>query len=349
MEPNNNKAPEGTASPNQPNNNSAPEEAHISSQPNNTTPNQPTKSSADTGDIILGHPKSQKPLTWCLGILALISLVAAAVFAYLYFSAPQNTSSTSSSPKSGLSEEIEIKDTYILRDLDEKMSILHDTRETGALMKKGGFEYLEAISLYQNRLSEIAKIAGIANSIIPDYPFGSNEIQSIASEQGYNKENTEAYLNTYREGYKAETLAKKYLDVFGKELVKGAANGQSYCPEFYYNSTYDFYYNASLGCGGTGPDVGLFYKNKYTSDGEHAYVYVSVGTFSAEDNNIYCGIIDYSDSATSSSERPAICGSATDSVEAKIDKTNYQDFSQYRFVFNKADDGTYYFSKVEKL
>ena len=348
MEPNN-MAPEGNAPLGQPNNNIVPERASPSSPSNDMTPSQPVKNRADTGDIILGPPKSQKPLVWCLGILTLISLVAAAVFAYLYFSAPQNTSRTPTTSESELSEEIEIKDTYILRDLNEKMSILHDTRETGALMKKGGPKYFEAISLYQNRLSEIAKIAGIANSIIPDYPIGSNEIQSIASEQGYNKENTEAYLNTYREGYKAETLAKKYLDVFGEELVKGAANGQSYCPEFYYNSTYDFYYNASLGCGGTGPDVGLYYKNKYTSDGEHAYVYVSVGTFSAEDNNIYCGIIDYSDSATSSSERPAICGSAVDGVEAKIDKTNYQDFSQYRFVFNKADDGTYYFSKVEKL
>lgn len=348
MEPNN-MAPEGNAPLGQPNNNTAPEEASPSSLSNDMTPSQPVKNRADTGDIILGPPKSQKPLIWCLGILALIGLVAAAVFAYLYFTAPQETSSTPTISDSELSEEIEIEDTYILRDLDEKMAILHDTKETGALMKKGGFEYLEAISIYQNRLSEIAKIASIANSIIPDYYIGLEEMQSIANEQEYNAENAEAYLNSYHEGYKADTIARKYQDVFGEELVKGAANGQSYCPEFYYNSTYDFYYNASLGCGGTGPDVGLYYKNKYTSDGEHAYVYVSVGTFSAEDNNIYCGIIDYSDSATSSSERPAICGSATDSVEAKIDKTNYQDFSQYRFVFNKADDGTYYFSKVEKL
>ena len=348
MEPNN-TVPEGNTPLGQPNNHAAPEEASPSRLSSDMTPSQLVKNRADTGDIILGPPKSQKPLIWCLGILALISLIAAAVFAYLYFSAPQNTSSTPTTSESELSEEIEIKDTYILRDLDEKMSILHDAKETGALMKKGGPKYFEAISLYQNRLSEIAKIAGIANSIIPDYYIGLEEMQSIANEQEYNAENAEAYLNSYHEGYKADTIARKYQDVFGEELVKGAANGQSYCPEFYYNSTYDFYYNASLGCGGTGPDVGLYYKNKYTSDGEHAYVYVSVGTFSAEDNNIYCGIIDYSDSATSSSERPAICGSATDSVEAEIDKTNYQDFSQYRFVFNKADDGTYYFSKVEKL
>lgn len=97
MEPNNNTAPEGTTSPNQPNNNSAPEEAHISSQQNNTTPNQPTKSSTDAGDIILGHPKSQKPLIWCLGILTLISLVAAVVFAYLYFTPPNNSQSNTQS------------------------------------------------------------------------------------------------------------------------------------------------------------------------------------------------------------------------------------------------------------
>ena len=348
MEPNN-MAPEGNAPLGQPNSNTAPEEASPLSLSNDMTPSQPVKNRADTGDIILGPPKSQKPLIWCLGILTLISLVAAAVFAYLYFTAPQDTSSTPTISDSELSEEIEIEDTYILRDLDEKMAILHDAKETGPLMRREGFGYTKTTPLYLGKLSEIAKISNIANSITPDYPIGPNEIQSIASEQGYNKENTEAYLNTYHEGYKAETLAKKYLDVFGEELTKGATNGQTYCPEYYYNSAFDFYYNASLGCGGTGPETGLFYKNKYTTDGEHAYVYVSVGTFSAEDNKIYCGIIDYSNSGVSNSERPAVCGEVAGYEDAIIDRDNYQDFSQYRFVFNQANNGTYYFDKVEKL
>lgn len=96
MEPNN-TAPEGNTPLGQPNNSAAPEEASPSSPTNDMTPSQPVKNRADTGDIILGPPKSQKPLIWCLGILALISLVAAVVFAYLYFTPPNNSQSNTQS------------------------------------------------------------------------------------------------------------------------------------------------------------------------------------------------------------------------------------------------------------
>ena len=96
MEPNN-TAPEGNTPLGQPNNNTAPGEASPSSPTNDMTPSQPVKNRADTGDIILGPPKSQKPLIWCLGILALIGLVAAVVFAYLYFTPPNNSQSNTQS------------------------------------------------------------------------------------------------------------------------------------------------------------------------------------------------------------------------------------------------------------
>ena len=96
MEPNN-TAPEGNTPLGQPNNSAAPEEASPSSLSNDMTPSQPVKNRADTGDIILGPPKSQKPLIWCLSILTLISLVAAVVFAYLYFTPPNNSQSNTQS------------------------------------------------------------------------------------------------------------------------------------------------------------------------------------------------------------------------------------------------------------
>lgn len=96
MEPNN-TAPEGNTPLGQPNNNTALEEASPSSLTNDMAPSQPVKNRADTGDIILGPPKSQKPLIWCFGVLALIGLVAAAVFAYLYFTPPNNSQSNTQS------------------------------------------------------------------------------------------------------------------------------------------------------------------------------------------------------------------------------------------------------------
>ena len=110
MEPNN-MAPEGNAPLGQPNNNAAPEEASHSSLTNDMTPSQPVKNRADTGDIILGPPKSQKPLIWCLGILALISLVAAAVFAYLYFTPPNNSQSNTQSQAQETKKDDELDST----------------------------------------------------------------------------------------------------------------------------------------------------------------------------------------------------------------------------------------------
>ena len=33
----------------------------------------------------------------------------------------------------------------------------------------------------------------------------------------------------------------------------------------------------------------------------------------------------------------------------KIDESNYKDFTNYRFVFKKNNEGNYYFDKVEKV
>ncbi|MBR2708942.1 hypothetical protein IKE98_01255 [Candidatus Saccharibacteria bacterium] len=342
MEPNN-VAPTGRSSGSAPQDQAAQTEV-ITSKPD-TTSSQPSPIDKPT--------KSSKPLIWILAILAVIAIAAAGVFAYLYFTKPTTPPSEPSeetsqeTPPEETAEETEITDTYILRDLDEKMAILHNTDETGPLIKKLGVGYGYVSPLYKNgNLSEIAKLAHIFMATVPDYILTSREIESAIAEQGYDKDSAQDFSTTVHDGIKGDTMAAKYKDLFGEDLVKGAANGEYYCPGAYYNSQYDFYYNPTLGCGGTGPYFGVYYKNKYTTDGEHAYVYVSAGTFNAEDNKTYCDIFEY---GVSEQSKPAVCGEAENPDSFTINESNYQKFAEYRFVFNKADDGTYYFVKAEKL
>ncbi|MBO4812564.1 hypothetical protein J5491_00195 [Candidatus Saccharibacteria bacterium] len=297
--------------------------------------------------------RSKKPLIWLLAFLAIIGIVAAGIFAYLYFTKPttQPTEPTQGSNQETLpdetAEETEITDTYILRDLDEKIAILHNTEETGPLIKKIGVGYGYVEPLYKNgTLSEIARLAHISAATVPDFIMTSRETESAIAEQGYDKDFAQDFRNTVHEGIKGDTMAAKYKDLFGETLVKGAANGEYYCPGAYYNSQYDFYYNPALGCGGTGPYTGNYYKNKYTSDGEHAYVYISAGTFNGADDRIYCDVLPYDSSEPDPS---TACGEAENREDTIINEGNYQKFAEYRFVFNKADNGTYYFVKAEKL
>ncbi|MBR2754017.1 hypothetical protein IKD82_02565 [Candidatus Saccharibacteria bacterium] len=329
------------------NNNPVPPETPTSKT---ITPDVPLSS---TPPINLSKPaKSSKPLIWCLAILATIGIVAAAVFAYLYFTTPtspipnDNQSSTTSEEPT-TTEETEITDTYIIRDLSEKTDILHNfaSSETTKVIKRYAIQYGYALPLYRDgTLNENAKLTYIINSINSNDQFSAEELQSIINEQGYDERAAEDFRMYNNKKILADAVEAKYFDVFGERLIKGAINNQQHsCPEYYYNSEYDFYYISSSGCGGTGPYDATFYKNKYTINGDQAYVYMSAGVFNKEDDKVYCDVIKDDNSL------PAVCGENINYDTFTIDESNYQKFAQYRFVFNKAEDGTYYFSKVEKL
>ena len=297
-------------------------------------------------DPLLPKPKNLKPLVIILSILFVVALVVAAVFAYLYFSsdstpAPNpetHQTDENKTEETSPEEETEITDAYIIRDLDEKIAILHNITETGAQFATNTYLYRHINSLYtEGTLGDIAKLSNIINSIRPDYVLSYNEQVSIANELGLANP-AETYVT---KGVKSETVKAKYLDVFGGEPAKSFSADQFYCPNPHYNAEYDFYYLDER-CGGTGPFIAHVYKNKYTADSNHAYVYVSVATLNG-DGKVYCDYI------TDSDNLPAACGEISDSDKFVINGGNYQDYAEYRFVFNRADNGTYYFTKVEKL
>lgn len=307
--------------------------------------------------------KKNKPSVILLAIIAIITTVAAIIFAYLYLTStqtPNNSSDTGNTESTG--EEIAITNTYILRDLDEKMSILHYANYPQQL--DGSIFISDAVNheipLYENgNLSDVAKLMHLIASI-PESSYHRlsaaekesvlNERESVLNEREFEYEGQAEYY--LEKGIDADIVSAGYKDLYGADLAHGQFNDPSiarYCPHYIYNEEYNFYYDISA-CGGQWPAARQYYKYNYTMDGNHAYVYVAAGMVDAtSDNAIYCDVgspVDFKDNLEP-------CGTApTDYFYSKtpfIDLSNYQDFAQYRFVFTKADDGTYYFSEVEKI
>lgn len=138
-----------------------------------------------------------------------------------------------------------------------------------------------------------------------------------------------------------EDVEDYYYSLFGSKNV----NHKDYsgtCPMYIYDSKNNKYYGASE-CGGTSAIGIVTYINKYSQDDSHAYVYVSLGSINGEYQKIYT---DYSQNNEYTKES---FDDFTGSNGSEINESNYKDFSQYKYTFNKNSDGSYYFSSIKKI
>lgn len=305
--------------------------------------------------------KKSKAVVWLLSFLLILAIAAAAVFAYFYFNnqtsqpTPQGGSSeTTPSEETESDEEVVITDTYILRDLDEKMAILHISTSTDATTIKIRGMHQELPLYTDGGLSDAAKLAHVMESLKnSSHVLTMQERESVVANEISNCENCDerniANIKQYAySGVDGDIVVAKYLDVFGENLVYDKTkHGKPYCPYYRYDENSNIYYDPGGGCGGTSPYTNYYYKSSYTMTKENAYVTVSAATYDDTETpgTIYCDIIGRDSSAA----LPDVCGTADNYDDFTIDETNYQHFTQYRFIFDKAENGTYYFEKVEKL
>ena len=116
------------------------------------------------------------------------------------------------------------------------------------------------------------------------------------------------------------------------------------CFMFYYDASISTYFWVSTSCGGATASSVLAYKNNFTTKDNLAYVYVNYGIIDPVDTtsaNIYKDL-----------EKVSIYQGNVAFLEAnnfRIDASNYQNFSQYKFTFNKDSNNNYYFTKLEKV
>lgn len=317
------------------------------------------------------HPSqpqsSQKSnrLVVVLSILSIIFFITTVVFIYLYFTKPdsqaqtqnqdqtQNQAKTQDLPQAETttSAESELTDANIIQDLDEKIAILHDTSQLDATIDKGtvGGYSINFLNMYTTGYLDplSMRVAYVINSIETQF-HDLNSAEREAVINNIQAEYREGVEDLALQGINGDIVAEKYRDVFGKELSRETSTEP--CYTYRYNETYDFYYQDPVGgCGGTSPYRTYHYKNKYTIDGDKAYVYIYTALLDDENGNVYCDVAYlYTSGVFRLSDDAKICANSSGSESFTLDESNYQDFVQYRFVFNRADDNTYYFDKVEK-
>ena len=304
-------------------------------------------------------PRNRKRSIIILSVIVGILLIAAGVFAFLYFSnnsngdEPQQESSEDTQEEIVEEpEEVEITNQLLKNDLDNKIAILHDTPQTDATINKG-----TVVGGYSNSLFELyttgsisqppLRVSRVINALKPQFRYlNADERDAIANTvpQEYREEVRTQAL----QGIDGSIVSKKYKEVFGDEASKEEIDN---CYTYKYNPTYDIYYENPIGgCGGTSPYKTYHFKNKYTTDGDNAYVYISTALSNAEDNNVYCDIANLDISGIFKiTDNARVCATITGNEDFILNESNYQDYAEYRFVFNEANDGTYYFNKVEKV
>ena len=273
------------------------------------------------------------------------------------------------------SEEVEITDTYVLNDLNNKLKILSGTPKSEAKINEViGFSAERdnpAYKLYSEILTPREKIALIFEALDASggfqHPYSlnltDNEIRDLWAQinPAYDFTNFDSgkdrSIVTETFAIEGKTVADKYYDVYGEELVKKAETEPLLCHKYGYNASKDIYFADWGGCGRVVSHLAQLYKEKFTKNDAigKAYIYVRVGTLgyhrSFLDIDGYCVI--YSDISTYENihgitlEEYATC--PYDLNPVFINSSNYQNFTPYRFVFEKSADGIYHFSKVEKL
>lgn len=314
--------------------------------PTQTAPTANPKPTEPTIQPVESKSKTSKSLTWCLAILAIVGIVAAVIFGYLYFTSPAPSPTPTPAPNqtSTSTEEIDLTDTLLKRDLDRKIATLHYVTSTEPTFTT--FGVLREQPLYINGdLPDEVKIAALAYSLSnQSHTLSNEEIDAIIAERGYSNDIREN-MRKYIDSIDGDTFRKQYLDTFGKELILGDEDSL-YCPKYFYNAEFDIYYqDPDSGCGGTGSLKNYYYKNSYKLAGDKAYVYISVGSLNLENDTVYCDFVQ----KNSNNELPEVCEADPDLKTFTINNDNYNNYANYRFIFTKAADGTYYFERVEKV
>ena len=302
-------------------------------------------------------PSRQKVVTIILAVTSIIFLIATVALLCLYLlRQPSNESSNMTTPTDIVNraetdapnEEIDITDESVLRDLDEKIAILHNTDQTGNYNKKHLGVYFNVIGMYASGYLEPvgARVMHIIDYLGDSYmrTLTTEEIGAAWGEEDITSQYESDFKRALVNGIDGAIVAEKYKDVFGKNLYEEEYSPDGACFFYHYNQEFDYFYRDPLGgCGGSSPLYSHHYNTKYTASGDYAYVYISGALEAGDSGNVYCGIY----ALDQLYNRAPLCDYAGEDDPFVLNDTNYEKYTLYRFVFKKADDGTYYFVKVE--
>ena len=313
--------------------------------------------------------KSSKVPIIIVSIIAIVMAVVATVFAYLYFTNMPDGSGGGEPDKGQSSEgqsddsnngdgsgDVSRSEANIIEELKEKVGIILGKIEDDGTIRIGRSILYHDLSLFADGiLPGTADIVhAIRSSKVEPISLTDDQIDFIVS--NYDGRGGDDTLRTHLEenresvAFDADDVAISYRDLFGKEIEH--QNAVAFCPPYYYVPSLNLYYQMWPGCGGYTTLDRLYYVYNYDVSGDNAYVYVVAGMLDVD--KLLCDVYSL-ETIQNSGDSIESCGLVSASSggfhndEFIINSSNYQNFAKYRFVFNKADDGTYYFVKVEKL
>ena len=314
------------------------------------------------------QPKKSRVMTILVIILVLVAIGLAGAFAYLYFTKPtikltdntSNTSNTSNTTPSPIPTPTPTptptpSDTFtpvgtaitnsdVVSELAEKVSTLIGFDiDDNFTISTGGSVFVEDLDfIYTGLLSNTNKINHLARKLSADArDLTDQEVDTIENEDNI------SLVLTDKTGIDGDTLADAYKDLFGETLEKAPLE-KGEC-SYSYNKTVDVYYMSLEGCGGIGSYYRYYHITDFTEESSLAYVYLQAA--SVESNgDIYCDV-SRTLMETGADSNIEVCAKAfTDNDgpdELFADTT--ADFARYRFTFNQASDGSYYFVTAERL
>ncbi|MBR1414044.1 MAG: hypothetical protein IJ574_05205 [Bacilli bacterium] len=258
-----------------------------------------------------------------------------------------NEANKNSDNKVNTEEEVELTDVYIKKDISKKASILLSvgfTDEDKDIITIGygadqflnySDKYKMAIVLHYNyyNTSNFRKM----------YYSDVNELDEKLKQSllEYGNGNIDEFL---REDYgiriaEADKIRNSYEDIFGEKTPTITDEVAIVCPWFNYDSKSDTYISNS-NCGDAPNTNYIYYKHKYTTKLDNAYVYVNVASMDRDDN-VYKGLEQNTNNYLYKIK-------STFSLEQEV-KTNYEKYAKYRLVFEKDSNGIYHYKSTEKL
>ena len=226
-------------------------------------------------------------------------------------------------------------------------SKLNGRTMNGRTIETGRTIYYDDIDLMRDgKLSETWYINNIIAFKATPINLTTGQVQTIIDNENYPDE----YKKRLTQGYDGTEVATLYKQLFGTEIQHQTARAN--CLTYAYDAATNIYYDYDNisgvgGCGGSTTLSRYYYPYDYAVSDSNAFVYVAAAML--EDNGrsitVYCDVT-YSIEELNSGTASVCSHDAT--KQFTLNSSNYQDFAKYRFVFNRADDWTYYFNKVEK-
>lgn len=256
-------------------------------------------------------------------------------------------------------KEVEIKDIDALTELSTEIDqLLSDDEATEYTISNIYGAYRFRYGVLKNTLTaenkqEIVLSTATWDKITDDKWKSFDKMKDIVD--AMNTEDDDWYIKESHQ-LTADKVNKLSIDLFG-EKISNPKEELGNCPLFLYDSVNKIYYRPSPQCGGTAGSAVYTYKSKFIQKNDEAYVYVSLayGAFAEDeinsiaiykdidypDDKLSFGTVTYKNKYTSEN-------TIYDFNDFSLTESNYQEFSEYKFTFEQASNGNYYFTKVEQ-